>query len=349
VSDKQYDFGVFIGRFQPFHKGHLQVVLAALEQCRNLVILLGSANRGRDTRNPFTASERAAVIADCLEEAGVLERCEIADLPDHPYDMQAWIAGVQSAVKDCTHPDSKIALTGHDRDNSSFYLKKFPNWAFIMPTTDLVEINATAIRTAFFNGDLTEEFEPKLLSWLPEPSLRFLKTFRERDEWFPISTEQYRERKYREQWGKGPFMTADAVVIQSGHLLVVERGGDIGKGKLALPGGHLNVDETLDQAAVRELFEETELFGDCQSVEEAANKLWPHFRGREMFDDVYRSPRARVITTAFLFKLPDAFVLPRVKGSDDAARAFWMPVGDIKPELFFEDHYFVIERMKRYL
>jgi bifunctional NMN adenylyltransferase/nudix hydrolase len=81
VSNQQYDFGVFIGRFQPWHKGHLQVALAALGQCRNLVILLGSANRGRDTRNPFTAKERAAVIADSWRKLACWRRSRFATFP----------------------------------------------------------------------------------------------------------------------------------------------------------------------------------------------------------------------------------------------------------------------------
>ncbi len=58
--------GVFIGRFQPFHKGHLTTVKYALKKVDTLVIVIGSAQKSHEPRNPFTAGERISMIRAAL-------------------------------------------------------------------------------------------------------------------------------------------------------------------------------------------------------------------------------------------------------------------------------------------
>lgn len=50
---RPFDFTVFIGRFQPFHAGHLKVVQEGLKQADKLILLIGSAWQPRNTRNPW--------------------------------------------------------------------------------------------------------------------------------------------------------------------------------------------------------------------------------------------------------------------------------------------------------
>ena len=59
--------GLFIGRFQPFHKGHLATVKFALEKVEHLVIVVGSAQKSHEPRNPFTAGERIRMIKESLD------------------------------------------------------------------------------------------------------------------------------------------------------------------------------------------------------------------------------------------------------------------------------------------
>ena len=63
--------GLFIGRFQPFHKGHLEAAKFALMSVDMLVIVVGSAQKSHEVRNPFTAGERISMIKAALDEAGV--------------------------------------------------------------------------------------------------------------------------------------------------------------------------------------------------------------------------------------------------------------------------------------
>jgi bifunctional NMN adenylyltransferase/nudix hydrolase len=70
-------------------------------------------------------------------------------------------------------------------------------------------------------------------------------------------------------------------------------------------------------------------------------------KSKEVFDHPERSLRGRTITTAFLIQLTETGELPPVKGGDDAAKAFWVPIAEAmaKRDQFFEDHYHIITTM----
>ena len=133
-------------------------------------------------------------------------------------------------------------------------------------------------------------------------------------------------------------MTVDAVVIQSGHVLMVERKARPGKGLLALPGGFLDRGEKLVDACLRELREETRL-------KVPAPVLIGSIKQQQVFDDPHRSARGRTITHAFYIELAPNKALPKVKGGDDAKQAMWVPLADLDPAKIFEDHYFIIKEL----
>jgi bifunctional NMN adenylyltransferase/nudix hydrolase len=119
---------------------------------------------------------------------------------------------------------------------------------------------------------------------------------------------------YPAQWGRGPFVTADAVVVQSGHILLVERGRAPGKGLLALPGGFVNPEERIRDAAIRELREETSI-SDGKGRSPAMLASFIEDARTHVFDAPNRSLRGRIITHAFLFRLPERRKLFSVKGA----------------------------------
>ena len=119
-----------------------------------------------------------------------------------------------------------------------------------------------------------------------------------------------------------PAVTADCVVItkeDSPKVLLIERGADPFKGCWAFPGGFMNMDENMEQCAIRELEEET-----GQKVSEV------HQIGA--YSKVDRDPRGRTVTVAYL-AIVDAPMT--VNGQDDAAKAQWFPLTAL-PELAFD-------------
>ncbi|MBA3234119.1 MAG: NUDIX hydrolase [Propionibacteriales bacterium] len=112
------------------------------------------------------------------------------------------------------------------------------------------------------------------------------------------------------------YVTADAVVLtvrdDALSALVVTRGGHPFKGRLALPGGFVQIEEDLDEAVARELEEETGISLTGKRVEQLATYGKPD-----------RDPRYRVVSVAYLAIQPD---LPEPVGGDDAADAHWRAV-----------------------
>lgn len=132
-----------------------------------------------------------------------------------------------------------------------------------------------------------------------------------------------------------PALTADCIVFarkeQDFRVLLVQRANEPYKGKWAFPGGFMNMDETTEEAARRELKEETGLIVD--DISQIGT-----------FDRVDRDPRGRVITVAY-FAVIDG--IREVKGGDDAAAARWFSIGNL-PELAF-DHQNIMEVAMRKL
>lgn len=75
--------GVFVGRFQPFHKGHLEFIRKILKEVEELIIIVGSSQFSHRIDNPFTAGERVTMIRKALEEEKIsLSRIWIIPVPD---------------------------------------------------------------------------------------------------------------------------------------------------------------------------------------------------------------------------------------------------------------------------
>jgi 8-oxo-dGTP diphosphatase len=119
-----------------------------------------------------------------------------------------------------------------------------------------------------------------------------------------------------------PAVTADCVVITNEaepKVLLIQRGFDPYKGCWAFPGGFMNMDETTEQCAIRELEEETGLrVSDIHQI--------------GAYSKVDRDPRGRTITVAYLAFVDEPIV---VTGKDDAAKAEWFPLSAL-PELAFD-------------
>ena len=121
-----------------------------------------------------------------------------------------------------------------------------------------------------------------------------------------------------------PAVTADCVVITreaEPKVLLIQRGNPPFKGAWAFPGGFMNMDETTEGCAIRELEEETGL--KVSTIHQIG-----------AYSKIDRDPRGRTITVAYLAIVDSPL---DVKGQDDAANAAWFPITDL-PHLAF-DHY----------
>jgi nicotinamide-nucleotide adenylyltransferase len=88
--------GLFIGRFQPFHLGHLEAVKYIQERESECIIGIGSAQYSHTFENPFTAGERIEIIQRTLKHAGVdMSRCYIIPIPDIG-EHRLWVSRVVS-------------------------------------------------------------------------------------------------------------------------------------------------------------------------------------------------------------------------------------------------------------
>lgn len=267
-------------------------------------------------------------------------RVSCVPMRDYFYEPR-WRQVLTDTITQLAGADARIAVVGHFKDSTSDYLKGFENWGLVRVPL-LGDVHATQLREAYFLNTATPE---DLRGQVPSSTHQWLEQFAMWPHFHSLTEELRALLSYRRAWDKAPFppvfVTVDAVVTCSGHVLLIQRGKAPGKGLWAVPGGFLDLDETLLQSALRELKEETGL----ELPRHSSAPLNSH-----VFDHPQRSQRGRTISHGFYFEL-DAAQLPTLTAADDAAALAWVPFGEIasRESEFFDDHFHILDTFLRLL
>jgi bifunctional NMN adenylyltransferase/nudix hydrolase len=338
MHEHPYRQAVIIGRFQPFHHGHRAALERGLALADRVLVVVGSATRARSARDPWTAAERTAMIDGGLAGGG-RARVAIRYQRDCWYDDDLWAAEVRRQVPDQAGPTALLGLAGDDLDPGWF-----PQWTF-EPVPREPVLAAADIRAGYLSDP--DGPEAPWAAAVPPWVQGFLRGMAATPDYRYLAEEWRYFVEYRRRWSGTPFpvvfTTVDALVTRSGHVLLVRRGGQPGRGLLALPGGFLEPagDRSLRAGALRELREETGL-----QVPDPV--LARSIVAERDFDHPERSLRGRTITHAVRIDLGPG-PLPAVRGGDDASHALWLPLARVleHPEELFEDHADIILHLTR--
>lgn len=323
-----HKYGVVIGRFQPFHNGHLALLRSALESAKQVIVLVGSHQSALTIKNPFSATTRIGMMQQAFTERE-LERLTFRPVHDHLYRERDWVSEVRQIVEHETGDSDDITLIGHNKDHSSYYLELFPDWASTLLPVHCDGVAATTVRTLMF-----ENYFSAIEPIVPAPIFESLQSYVKTPAFEHMVKEYEYVRDYQVAWSAAPYpptlVTVDAVVTCSDYVLLVRRGGYPGHGLMALPGGFIEQHETIYEAARRELREETGKTHDLQFV------------SSHVFDHPSRSLLGRVITHAHHFETPH---LHDIQAGDDATSARWYPRHKLKQHRaeFHDDHYHILE------
>lgn len=332
---------VVIGRFQPFHDGHLSLVKQALDAAPDVVVVIGSSFQARSPKHPFTWQERAEMVRLAFPEAD-RRRLHCVPVRDS-FDDARWIAAVLHAVVGALADNpaagpATITLVGHARDATRDYLDAFPDWR-LHRAADVPVRRASLMRDALFAAPAIALDE--LAGELPPGSVDFLRAWATGPHFDALAQEAELLRQYEASWASAPYppvlVTVDCVVKCGRHVLLIRRGQAPGKGLFAVPGGFLEPRETTQQAALRELDEETHLDLPPATLRACLNAT-------DVFDRPDRSARGRTITHGHFFDLGER-ELPALRADDDAAAAEWSLISELpaREDLFLDDHFQMLD------
>lgn len=138
--------GLYVGRFQPFHLGHLGAVKAVLKEIDELVIVIGSAQYSHNLNNPFTAGERLVMIRCALQEAKLSpSKLWIVPVPDVHLHM-LWVSAVEGYTPKFNACYSNEALTQRLFSEAGYPVKEIPFF-------DRKQYMSTVIREKMLQGD----------------------------------------------------------------------------------------------------------------------------------------------------------------------------------------------------
>ncbi len=333
---KKHDYAIFIGRFQPIHSGHIKIIEEGLKLANKVLILVGSYEEPRSIKNPFTYNERKTLIVNALAPT-IMKNIIIKPIYDFLYDEDNWIKHVNEVILNKIK-NHKAVMIGYEKDDSSYYLKKFPQYGFLSIRTD-INISSTTIRKKMFlkQFDMCTEYNklPKIKNKLTK-----LLSF---DFFSDLQKEYEYINNYKEQWKCSPyppiFVTGDSIVLHRGKILLIKRKNIPGIGLWALPGGFIEKDEYIHDGIKRELIEETSI--DQQLINNTLRSI-------HVYDKPSRSLRGRIITHVGIFYLDSEINNNKeigIKAGDDAIQVKWWPLENLTRNMMFNDHLHIIENI----
>jgi nicotinamide-nucleotide adenylyltransferase len=146
--------GLYVGRFQPFHLGHLSAVKAILGEADELVIVVGSAQYSHTVANPFTAGERLMMVRLALEEADLdCKRVWVVPVPDVHLHM-LWVSALEGYTPKFDVVYSNEPLTGRLFREAGYKVKGIQFF-------ERKVYSSTDIRAKMINGESWKKFVPK--------------------------------------------------------------------------------------------------------------------------------------------------------------------------------------------
>jgi len=145
--------GVYVGRFQPFHKGHLEVIKKIVKEVDELVIIVGSSQYSHRFDNPFTAGERITMVRNALKEGGIdLSKIWIIPVPDvHQHAL--WVCQVVGYTPKFHVVYANEPLTHRLFMEAGFKVKS-------MPYIKRDVYHATEVRKRMLQGENWKELVP---------------------------------------------------------------------------------------------------------------------------------------------------------------------------------------------
>lgn len=339
---------VYIGRFAPFHYGHMFVLKQALKKYDFIHVLVGSSNKAPNPSTPWPVATRIQLLRKAMGQGAFMS---IAALPDFDNDDSQWIDAVRRRTCQQVHgsgnTNAEWYVIGSPKDTATMHyldlLRSVLGYKLDMQPTNVTRrfLSGTEIRELHYRGMLggtpCHGADIMLATFVPPSTFDFLKYDKQTIgytrivDWIHSIESSGVESRYTRPL---IYVTTDAVVTSMDRVLLIQRGGKQGHGQWALPGGFLEANLSLKENIRKELREETGII-----VKE------PHHEF--VVDTVGRSCRGRTITHVFCFKISSH---QSVTAGDDAQTAHWVSVGETPAEeCWFEDHYAIYQRTRRNL
>ena len=367
---------VYIGRFQPFHKGHKAIVDLTVKMMKpgdTFTIIIGSADQQETERNPLSASQRKEMLSIELKGYPVT----ISTINDSPYNYDLWIEHLCAKMlcfKSATYDDflekqedfikgfSNICIVG--MENVEEYIDRIIKYYAYAPTEHFnlginshifseldtqTSVHGSSIRTLACSEDKghLENFYSAIKNLVDEKVLAYLKTVN-----FPliVYNAYIKGINYAASTGckyNSCFMTVDNIVFDKflDQVLLIKRKDN---GKLAIPGGFAEPYMNMKDNALRELEEETSI--TAKMLKDAfvkIDELEP-----TLIDAPYRDPRSshkcNFVSAVYVWQSKvDALknFIPYVKAGDDAIDTVWLSkeeCEDLPAWCFHADHKKVI-------
>ena len=330
----------YIGGFRPFHNGHISMISQALNDFDKVRIIVGSYQNAISIRCPFTGKQRVEIIQQWIVNNNMADCVIVSTNDDFLTDVE-WLDSLEQFVEnDETFIVSEREGTDYiDALKSRFNVKTYP----VINT-----ISAVQIRNALFDDEYPHMKFIK--NNVPIESYEFLVWYQKTPEYYTMYNEFQAVSEIKKEAAKMKYppiyVCADAFVLVKSrdglHIMLIRRNGEIGHNQLALPGGYVNQNEFVNQAAARELFEETGIDSndpDLNSIDLTMLADYPT-----------RSTRGRVISFVYSYVLnKENFKIDELlfHAGDDACEVVMMHIHDLDKNRssFFEDHYLIIKNM----